>query len=190
MSQDDHRMSSETMADADALRFPIGRVKKQPQFSAAERSALLQRLAAQPAALRAQVEGLSEEQLDTPYRPGGWSVRQLAHHVADSHINAYLRIKLALTEHEPTVKPYDQDAWVQLADITAVAPAVSLSLFEGIHARLLAVLHAVPPDAFRRTLLHPDNGPMTIDDVVNLYAWHGDHHIAHVRGLRERNGWH
>lgn len=174
---------------ADALRFPIGRLQRREQFTDAERSALVARLAAQPVTFRAVVEGLSEAQLDTPYRDGGWTVRQLVHHVADSHINAYLRVKLALTEDVPTVKPYDQDAWVQLADIAAVPPSVSLQLFEGVHARLLAVLRAMSPAEFRRRLMHPENGPMTIDDVVNMYAWHGDHHIAHVRALRERMSW-
>ena len=174
---------------ADSLRFPIGRFQRREHFTDAERRALIERLAAQPATFRSVVEGLSESQLDTPYRDGGWTVRQLVHHVADSHINAYLRVKLALTENEPTVKPYDQDAWVQLADITTVPPAVSLALFEGVHARLVAVLHAMSSSDFRRRLMHPENGPMTIDDVVNMYTWHGDHHIAHVTGLRDRMGW-
>ncbi len=174
---------------ADALRFPIGRLQRREQFTDAERRELIERLAAQPAEFRSLVDGLTDQQLDTPYREGGWTVRQLVHHVADSHINAYLRVKLALTEEQPTVKPYDQDAWVQLADITAVPPAVSLALFEGVHARLVPVLRAMSPSDFRRGLHHPENGPMTIDDVVNMYAWHGDHHIAHVRALRERMGW-
>lgn len=180
---------SETKAEMEAMQYPIGRLVKQAQFTDAERAARIARLEAQPAALREQVEGLSDAQLDTPYRPGGWTVRQLVHHVADSHINAYLRVKLALTEDSPTVKPYDQDAWVQLADITTVHPSVSLGLFEAVHQRLLAVLHAARPDDFRRPLIHPENGPMTVDDVVNMYAWHGDHHVAHVRGLRERMSW-
>lgn len=180
---------SETKADMEAMQYPIGRLVKQAQFTDAERAARIARLAAQPAALRQQVEGLSDAQLDTPYRPGGWTVRQLVHHVADSHINAYLRVKLALTEDTPTIKPYDQDAWVQLGDITAVHPSVSLSLFDAVHQRLLAVLHAARPEDFGRKLIHPENGPMTVDDVVNMYAWHGDHHVAHVRGVRERMGW-
>ncbi len=173
----------------ESLRFPIGRLQRREQFTDAERQAMIERLAAQPETFRGLVEDLTETQLDTPYRAGGWTVRQLVHHVADSHMNAYFRVKLALTEELPTVKPYDQDAWVQLADIKAVPPSVSLALFEGIHARLLPVLRAMAPADFRRRLMHPENGPMTIDDVVNMYAWHGDHHIAHVRGLRERMGW-
>ena len=172
-----------------SLQYPIGRLARRDDYTDTERRALLDRLEAQPAEFRRQVSDLSDAQLDTPYRPGGWTVRQLAHHVADSHMNAYMRVKLALTEETPTVKPYDQDAWVQLADITTVPPDVSLALFESVHARLLPVLRAMSSADFRRRLMHPENGPMTIDDVVSLYAWHGDHHIAHVRGLRERMGW-
>ncbi len=182
---------SETTAprDLEALQYPIGRLRKQDRFTDDERAALIARIAAQPAAFRAQVSSLSDEQLDTPYRPGGWTVRQLAHHMTDSHMNAYIRVKLALTEETPTVKPYDQDAWVQLGDIAAVHPSVSLAVLDGLHARMVATLRAAEPADFRRRLMHPENGPMTLDDVVNMYAWHGDHHIAHVRGLRERMGW-
>jgi hypothetical protein len=173
----------------DALKYPIGRLSPQAEYSDREREAMVARLAAQPAALRAALNGLSDSALDTPYRPGGWTVRQLVHHVADSHLNAYIRVKLGLTEDEPTVKPYDQDAWVTLADVAAVHPSVSLSLLEGIHERLVAVLRAMQPSDFRRSIMHPENGRMTLDDVLAMYSWHGDHHIAHVQGARERNGW-
>lgn len=175
--------------DDDALKYPIGRLAQKPEYSGAERDAMLARLAAQPAALRAAVAGLSDAALDTPYRAGGWTVRQLVHHVADSHLNAYIRLKLGLTEDNPTVKPYDQDAWVTLADVSTVPPSVSLSLLDGIHERMLAVLRTMTPSDFRRSIMHPENGRMTLDDVVAMYAWHGDHHVAHVRGVRERNGW-
>ena len=173
----------------DALKYPIGKLRGQPDYSDAERAAMLSRLAAQPAAMRAAVEGLSGAALDTPYRSGGWTIRQLVHHVADSHLNAYIRVKLGLTEDDPTVKPYDQDAWVTLADVSAVSPSVSLSLLDGIHERLLAVLRAMKPSDFRRSIMHPENGRMTLDDIVAMYAWHGDHHVAHIRGAREKNGW-
>jgi hypothetical protein len=175
--------------DDEALKYPIGRLQRKPSYSGAERDAMLARLAELPAALRAAIEGLDDAALDTPYRPGGWTVRQLVHHVADSHLNAYIRVKLALTEDEPMVKPYDQDAWVQLADVTAVSPSVSVTLLDATHARLLPVLRAMSPEGFRRGLMHPENGRMTIDDVVATYSWHGDHHVAHIRELRRRNGW-
>ena len=178
-----------TAAHADTLRYPIGQHQRREDYSDAERRALLKRLEAQPTVLRAAVDALTDPQFDTAYRPGGWSVRQLVHHMADSHMNMYMRVKLGLTEHEPTVKTYDQDAWVQLADISSVAPAVSLALFELTHQRILAVLEAISPSDFRRGVMHPENGRMTVDDIVALYAWHGDHHIAHIRNLRERNGW-
>jgi hypothetical protein len=173
----------------DALKYPIGRLQRQASYTSAERDAMIARLAGQPASLRAAIDALDDAALDTPYRPGGWTVRQLVHHVADGHMNAYIRVKLALTEDEPTVKPYDQDAWVQLADVTAVAPSVSLALLEGTHARLVPVLRAMSPDDFRRGLMHPENGRMTVDDVLATYAWHGDHHVAHIRALRRRSGW-
>ena len=187
-------MTSTATADTagttgDDLRYPIGRLAKQESYSDEERSALVGRLAAMPAALRDAVGGLGDQQLDTGYRPGGWTVRQLVHHVADSHMNAYIRIKLALTEDTPTIKPYDQDAWVRLADIQAVSPDVSLTLVDGVHARLDAVLRSVTADDARRRLMHPENGPMTVDQVIAMYAWHGDHHVAHIRALRERMGW-
>ena len=173
----------------ETLKYPIGRLQRSERYSPDERDAMIARLAALPAALRAAVKGLDDEELDTPYREGGWTVRQLVHHMADSHMNAYIRVKLALTEDEPTVKPYDQDAWVQLADVTAVPPDVSLTLLEATHARLVPVLRAMSPEDFRRGLMHPENGRMTLDDVLATYAWHGDHHVAHIQGVRERSGW-
>lgn len=176
-------------ADERALRYPIGTAPRTEAVSPEDRAANIARIAALPGALRKIVQGLNDDQLDTRYRPGGWSVRQLVHHVADSHMNAFIRVKLALTEDEPTIKPYDQDAWVTLADINAVPPAVSLSIVDGVHARLTAVLRAMKPEEFARKLMHPENGPMTIDRLVGMYAWHGDHHVAHIRGLRARESW-
>jgi hypothetical protein len=171
------------------LRYPIGSYRRPTSLSPAERTAAIARLVAQPAALRAAVTGLNDAQLDTPYRPEGWSVRQLAHHVADSHLNMYIRIKLALTETEPTIKPYDQDAWVTLADVRTVSVMTSMTLFEAVHERAVAVLNAMSADDFTRTLYHPENGVMNIDQVLAMYAWHGDHHTAHIVGLRARMGW-
>ena len=170
------------------LRFPIGRLERRTTLTPAERRAAIDALAVAPDALRAAVRGLTDEQLDTPYRDGGWTVRQLVHHVADSHINAYIRFRLGLTEDNPTIKPYDQDAWVKLPDCT-LPVAVSLDLLESVHGRLVALLRATPEAAFARTIQHPENGPMTLDQMLGVYSWHGRHHTAHVTALRERMGW-
>jgi uncharacterized damage-inducible protein DinB len=170
------------------LRYPIGRADRRPTLASAERRAAIDALAAAPEALRAAVRGLTDAQLDSAYRPGGWTVRQLVHHVADSHLNAYVRFKLGLTENDPTIKPYDQDAWVTLAD-SKLPIAVSLDLLDGVHARLVALLRATPDHAFSRTIQHPENGPMTLDQMLGVYAWHGRHHTAHITSLRERMGW-
>jgi uncharacterized damage-inducible protein DinB len=170
------------------LRYPIGRLDRRPTLTSAERRAAIDALAVAPEALRAAVRGLTDEQLDTPYRPGGWTVRQLVHHVADSHMNAYIRFKLGLTESNPTIKPYDQDLWVALADCK-LPVAVSLDLLDTLHTRLVALLRATPDEAFSRTIQHPENGPMTLDHMLGVYSWHGRHHTAHVTALRERMGW-
>lgn len=179
--------TSAATPDAD-LRFPIGRLDRRSALTAAERRASIDALAAAPAALRAAARGLSDAQLDTPYRPEGWTVRQLVHHVADSHLNAYTRFKLALTEENPTIKPYDQATWATLADSTLPID-VSLDLLDGLHTRLVHLLRATPEIDFARVLSHPENGPMTIDAMLSTYAWHGRHHTAHVTTLRERMQW-
>lgn len=168
------------------LRYPIGRLERRASLSVDERRAAIDAIAAAPAKLRAAVTGLDESQLDTPYRPGGWSVRQLVHHVADSHMNAYTRFRLALTEDTPTIKPYDEAAWAELADVRAVPIRVSLDLLDAMHERLVSLLRSMPAEAFARTLRHPENGPMTIDALLATYGWHGRHHVAHVTALRER----
>jgi hypothetical protein len=172
------------MSDATELqRFPIGRFERRDQYTATERADHIARLASQPRRLAAAVSGFNEHDHVTPYRPGGWTVLQLVHHVADSHLNAYTRVKLGLTEAQPTIKPYDQDAWVRLAD-SALSPLISLALFEATHARLDAVLRSMRAEEFTRTILHPENGVMTLDQVVAMYAWHGDHHVAHLEAYR------
>jgi len=177
----------DTSAASD-LRYPIGRADRRPALTPGDRRAAIDALAVAPEALRAAVRGLTDEQLDTEYRPGGWTVRQLVHHLADSHMNAYIRFKLGLTEENPTIKPYDQDAWVTLPD-SALPVAVSLDLLDGLHTRLVALLRATPESAFARTIQHPENGPMTLDQMVGVYSWHGRHHTAHITALRERMGW-
>ena len=170
---------------ADAQRYPIGRYQRQADISADQRAGHIARLAAQPSNLIAAISGFDAADYATSYRAGGWTVRQLVHHVADSHANAYIRVKMALTEHEPTIKTYDQDAWVHLADSEVVSPLVSLTMLTAIHERLVAVLQSLEPAQFARMLVHPENGPMSIDELVALYAWHGDHHVRHIQRYRE-----
>ena len=171
------------------LSYPIGKFQRPASLTSAEFESAVARLATQPARLREAIHDLTAAQVDTPYRPGGWSVRQLAHHVADSHMNMYIRLKLALTEDNPTIKPYDQDAWVLLSDISEIPVETSMVLFDAVHQRALSVLRSMSADDRARVFMHPENGPTRIDQMTALYAWHGDHHIAHVTGLRERMGW-
>jgi uncharacterized damage-inducible protein DinB len=176
--------------DIEGLKYPTGRyVRPALPLGDEQRADLIARIAATPARLRAAVEGLAEEQLDTPYRPGGWTVRQLVHHVPDSHLNAYVRLKLALTEDAPTIKTYEEARWAELPDSAATPPEVSLRLLEALHERWVALLRAMTPEQFARTMVHPEWGPMPMDAMLGLYAWHGDHHVAHVTRLRERMGW-
>lgn len=142
-----------------------------------------------PAQLRKAVQGLDEDQLDTPYRPGGWTLRQVVHHVPDSHLNAYIRHKMALTEPAPVIKPYDEAAWADLSDTTAVPIDVSLNLLDALHRRWVALLRAMRDDDFRREYVHPVTGRHTLDYMVAMYAWHGPHHVAHITTTRERLGW-
>jgi hypothetical protein len=145
-------------------------------------------LAALPGAMRAAVAGLSAAQLDTPYRPGGWTVRQVVHHVPDSHMNAYMRCRLALTEDEPTIRPYDEKAWAELSDSTGPIDG-SLAILDGLHGRWVALLRGLPPVALARSFRHPETGLWRVDEVTALYAWHSAHHLAHITSLRERSGW-
>lgn len=170
------------------LRYPIGRLQRRSTLGEADRRAAIEAVAATPAAFRAAVRGLDERQLDTPYRPGGWTVRQLAHHLADSHMNAFIRLRLALTEENPTVKPYDEAEWAHLPDM-AMPIEPSLQIVDAVHARWVHMLRAMSPASFARALTHPENGPMTVDALLDTYAWHGRHHTAHVTALREREGW-
>jgi len=135
------------------------------------------------------VSGLSGTQLDTPYRPGGWTVRQVVHHVPESHMNAYVRLKLALTENEPTVKPYDENLWSHLPDVRDTPIEVSFTLLEALHRRWDILLRLIQPPDFARRLRHPEAGVMTVDNLVHHYAWHGRHHVAHITSLRQREGW-
>lgn len=169
-------------------RYPIGRFDPRAVPSAEELRAAVRDIAELPARLAAALDGLTEAQLDTPYRDGGWTVRQLAHHVADSHMNAFVRLRLALTEEAPTIRPYDQDAWCGLADSRTLPPAVSLQLLEALHRRWSTVLASLEPADFERPLRHPEIGDLTLAQLTALYGWHGRHHVAHVTAARERWG--
>lgn len=176
------------MAEQD-LRYPVGKFDMQGELTDAQRPALIQQLAEVPANLRAAVKGLNEQQLETPYRPGGWTVRQVVHHLPDSHMNSYIRFKLAVTESQPQIKPYEEQLWAELVDGKTAPIEISLQLLEVLHQRWVMFLQSLKPGDFSRTLLHPANGVMTVDTLLRLYAWHGRHHVAHITSLRERMGW-
>jgi uncharacterized damage-inducible protein DinB len=173
---------------SDDLRYPVGEWVPPGDLSPAQRAALIDELAALPAQLRAATATLSDHQLDTPYRPGGWTLRQLVHHVADSHVNGYVRAKLALTEATPTIKPYEEARWAELPDSTGPIE-VSLRILESVHERWVALLRALPAEAFTRTYHHPDSGRQSLDASLSNYAWHGRHHLAHLTRLKARSGW-
>jgi uncharacterized damage-inducible protein DinB len=170
-------------------RYPVGNFQRQEKLTSAERRALIDQIVAAPARMREAVAGLDERQLATPYREGGWTVRQVVHHVPDSHLNAYIRFKLALTEDMPTIKPYDQAQWAELADARESPVEASLQLLESLHDRWVRMLRSMSDADFSRRLMHPENGPMTLDNVLALYGWHGRHHTAHITSLRQRKGW-
>jgi uncharacterized damage-inducible protein DinB len=169
-------------------RYPIGKVQLTGSLQPGPRAAAIATIADVPFRLHDAVRGLDQRQLDTPYRDGGWTLRQVVHHVADSHVNAYVRHKLALTESSPPIKAYDENQWAKLADANG-AIGVSLQLVQAIHERWVACLRSLPPDAFARTCTHSERGAMTVDDLVALYAWHGMHHVAHITSLRRTKGW-
>jgi len=170
-------------------RYPIGKFHFDGPLTETQKQKCLTDISQAPANLRAAVSGLSEQQLDTPYRPAGWTVRQVAHHVPDSHMNAYVRFKLALTEEEPTIKPYFEDRWAVLGDTRNTPIEVSLMLLEALHTRWMRLLGSLATAEWKRTFRHPELGVMTLEKTLALYAWHGRHHVAHVTRLRERNGW-
>ncbi|MGE5055192.1 MAG: YfiT family bacillithiol transferase [Acidobacteriota bacterium] len=171
------------------LRYPVGKFEYSGPLSEARRSLLIQEIADTPVHLRSATTALSESQLDTPYRPGGWTVRQLVHHVPDSHMNSYVRFKLALTEDEPTIKTYAEERWAELADTKATPIEVSLTLLESLHDRWVRLLRSLTSEEWKRTFRHPDLGPMNLEKTLALYAWHGRHHVAHITELRKRMSW-
>ncbi len=170
-------------------KYPIGPFEPGGTLSPEERAALLQQIEEAPARLREAVAGLDDAQLDMPYREGGWTVRQVAHHVVDSHINAYVRLRWALTEDGPTVKAYEQKDWAELPDASSAPIEISLNLLDALHVRWLVLWRLMREEDFERTWTGPDFGHLPVDDLVRLYAWHGRHHTAHITSLRERMGW-
>jgi hypothetical protein len=175
----------------DDLRYPVGRfVAPKAALTEAERAGFITQIEEAPGALRAALEGLSPEQLDTPYRPGGWTARQVAHHVPDSHLNAYVRFRLALTEDEPTIRPYDETLWADLHEAKSAPPELSLDLLEALHRRWVVLLRQITPAEWPRRFKHPEHpGVQDLDWMLAMYAWHGRHHTAHVVSLRRRMGW-
>jgi DinB superfamily len=171
------------------LRYPVGKFHFDGPLTEDQKQISLDDVARTPANLRAAVKGLSDTQLDTPYRPGGWTVRQVVHHVPDSHMNSYVRFKLALTEDEPTIKPYAEDRWAALGDTTATPVEVSLTLLDSLHDRWVHLLRSLTPEEWKRTFRHPELGAMTLEKNLALYAWHGKHHVAHITELRKRMSW-
>ena len=171
------------------LRYPIGPFQFEGTSSNEQRQTFLDQIAATPEKMRAAVAGLSDEQLDTPYRPGGWTVRQVVHHVPDSHLNSYVRFKLALTEDHPTIRAYDENLWANTEDARSAPVEISLDLLESLHRRWDLFLRSFAEKDFARTFNHPELGTVSVDKNVALYAWHGRHHVAHITSLRERMGW-
>lgn len=179
---------AEQAQDLETLRYPVGRFRLDPEPTPQKRTEWIAEIERAPGRMRDAVAGLSDEQLDSPYRPAGWSSRQVVHHVADSHVNAYVRLKLALTERSPAVKGYNEALWAELPD-ARLPVEVSLTLLDALHARWTELLRSMRDDAFAREWLHPEHGPRDLDFMLQLYAWHSRHHVAHVRSLRERMGW-
>jgi len=173
----------------DDVRYPIGRLPVRPPLSAAERAAAIDAIAELPEILHAAVDGLGNAQLDTPYRDGGWTVRQVVHHLADSHIHAYVRCKLVAAEDNPPLKPYDDNVWAAMPDAMSLPVAGSLHLLQGLHERWATFLRSLDDASFMREGQHPHNGSMTLDRLLQVYSWHGRHHVAHITALRHRSGW-
>ena len=177
-------------AEATDLRYPIGKFDWNIAVTVADYPGFIAEIAAAPAALRSAVAGLSDDQLEARYRPDGWTVRQVVHHVPDSHLNAYTRFKLALTENEPTIKPYDEAKWAELPDSSRVPVGVSLDLLDALHIRWVSLLRAMDGADFNRAFRHPEqNRVLTLGQLLALYAWHGRHHVAHISSLKKREGW-
>jgi uncharacterized damage-inducible protein DinB len=171
------------------LRYPIGPYSPPSTIGRAERDAWIAELAALGGNLRHAVEGLSDDQLDKPYRPGGWTVRQVVHHIPDGHLSAYMFVRLALTEQEPTIKPIEETAWAELPDAKSGPIESSLALTDALHRRWVMLFRSLPDDDFKRSFRHPDGAVLSVDWTLGYFAWHSRHHVAQILGLRKREGW-
>lgn len=171
------------------LRYPIGQFEHDGAITRDDLAGWIDEIAALPAAMRTAVSGLSDAQLDTPYRPEGWTIRQVVHHVPESHMNSYIRFKWTLTEDEPAIKAYYEDRWGELADGKTAPTEPSLQLLDAVHARWVVLLRSMTPEQFQRSFIHPESGKSQLDRALGMYVWHGKHHVAHITSLREREGW-
>lgn len=178
-----------TITATEDIRFPVGDFAPDPDITPEKRRAWIEQLAQAPARLRVALSGLSEDQINTRYREGGWTLKQVVHHLADAHLNGFIRFKLALTEERPAIKTYEEALWSETADGRDAPVELSLNLFEALHARWIILLESLPEGAFARTFCHPQRGELSIDKALQLYAWHCVHHTAHITKLRERKGW-
>jgi uncharacterized damage-inducible protein DinB len=170
------------------LSFPIGKYEKVREITPEQRKQFIREIAELPNNLREMVKNMSEEQIDSPYRPEGWTIRQVVHHVGDSHLNSFIRFKLALTEKNPTIRPYAEDLWAETAEYKMPVD-VSLNLIDSIHRRWVALLESMSDEDFARTLNHPETGVWTLENLLGMYVWHGKHHTAHINNLKKRKGW-
>ena len=178
-----------TTAPTPDLSYPVGKFEYAGASTPEQRAQYIREIEETPARLRDAIRGLDEQQLNTPYRPGGWTVRQVVHHVPESHMNAYVRFKLGLTEDNPTIKPYNEKLWSETSDVASTPIEVSLALLENLHRRWAILLKALTPADLARTIVHPEQGQVMLDRYLAMYAWHGRHHVAHITSLRQRNNW-
>jgi hypothetical protein len=171
------------------LRYPIGKYQAKSTLTPQDRAVAVEYIARTPDRVRSAVAGLAPDQMEARYRPEGWTVNQIIHHLSDSHMNGYVRFKLALTEQEPTVKPYDESRWAELPDSWKTPVEVSLALLDALHKRWVVLFRCMHDEDFARSVNHPERGNITLDCMLDRYAWHGRHHVAHITSLRERKGW-
>jgi uncharacterized damage-inducible protein DinB len=177
------------MSDLEQMKYPIGKFSYDGETTEAQRQTRIEEIAATASRLRQAIDGLNDSQLDTPYRPGGWTVRQVVHHVADASMNGFMRAKLALTEQQPLVKTFEENEWVKLEDSNRLPVEPSLKMLDGIHERMDALLRSLPPESFSLAFQHPVSGLNTLDRLLAYFAWHGKQHAAHITSLRQREGW-
>lgn len=175
--------------DLEKLKYPIGRYEVDDNIDKASINNWIKEIETLPQKLYDAVKGLNTNQLQTPYRPDGWTVQQVIHHIADSHMNAYIRFKLALTEDRPMIKPYDENLWAELPDTKLVDIKVSLDLIKSLHIRWTALLKQLNKEELSKEFLHPESGMKNLKETICLYAWHGNHHLAHITSLKHRMNW-